>query len=229
MRIVSWNCNGAFRKKFSDIEKFNSDIYVIQECEDPSATKDEEYKKFANNYIWAGFNKNRGLGIFAKDTIKLKDNNWKAYGLEWFISCTINDCLTLLGVWASGNYIEDIYVYLEIYKEKLKNANNILIGGDFNSNKCWDKEHKRRNHSAVVKQLEEQKLYSCYHFKENEIEGQESRATFYMYKKKEKPYHIDYFFYNKEKVNHLEIGNFEDWISLSDHMPIVLEIADCKI
>lgn len=225
MRIVSWNCRGAFSEKFRFIEeKYNSDIYIIQECENPLEDKSKEYKKFANNYIWAGFNKNRGLGIFAKDTIKLKDNNWETYGLEWFISCTINDCLTLLGVWASGNYIEDIYVYLQIYKEKLKNANNILIGGDFNSNKCWDKRHKRRNYSAVVKQLEEQKLYSCYHFKENEIEGQESRATFYMHKKKEKPYHIDYFFYSKEKVKSIEIGNFEDWKSLSDHMPIVLDI-----
>ena len=63
-RVVSWNCNGAFRRKYSAIQELNADIYVIQECENPPTTKDEEYKKFANNYIWVGY-KNKGLGIFA--------------------------------------------------------------------------------------------------------------------------------------------------------------------
>ena len=36
MKIISWNCNGAFRKKFSKILDFDADIHVIQECEDPA-------------------------------------------------------------------------------------------------------------------------------------------------------------------------------------------------
>ncbi|MBZ9607290.1 hypothetical protein G9F73_005550 [Clostridium estertheticum] len=35
-------------------------IYVIQECENPATTVDEEYKKFASNYLWVGY-KNKGL------------------------------------------------------------------------------------------------------------------------------------------------------------------------
>ncbi|WP_139209521.1 hypothetical protein [Clostridium uliginosum] len=55
---------------------------------------------------------------------------------------------------------------MQIHKEKLKRTNNLLIGGDFNSNSCWDKKHKRRTHSAVVKQLGDIGLSSCYHDKE---------------------------------------------------------------
>lgn len=192
---------------------------MIQECEDPAITEDEEYKKFASNYLWVGY-KNKGLGIFAKDTIILKDNQWKTYGLEWFISCTVNDEFSLLGVWGCGNYIKDIYVYLELHIEKLK---GMLICGDFNSNSCWDRKHKRRSHSAVVNGLENLGLYSCYHLKENEVQGEEKKPTFFLYSTKENPCHIDYFFCEKEKVNGLEIGEFEDWIRLSDHMPVILD------
>jgi exonuclease III len=34
MKITTWNCNGAFRKKYHLLEDFGADILVIQECED---------------------------------------------------------------------------------------------------------------------------------------------------------------------------------------------------
>ena len=36
MKIISWNCNGKFREKFSAILEEDADIYVIQECENPA-------------------------------------------------------------------------------------------------------------------------------------------------------------------------------------------------
>ncbi|MCB2358690.1 hypothetical protein [Clostridium estertheticum] len=80
----------------------------------------------------------------------------EAYGLEWFISCAVKDEFSLLGVWGGDSYIKDIDAYLQIYNEKLK---DMLICGDFNSNSCWYKKNKRRNHSAVVNGLENLGLY----------------------------------------------------------------------
>lgn len=74
MRIVSWNCEMALWKKYEAIQnEFDADIYVIPECANPAKSKSENYKEFAKNYIWIGENKNKGLGIFAKnEDIKLK-------------------------------------------------------------------------------------------------------------------------------------------------------------
>ena len=67
MTIVSWNCNGGFWEKFDAISKLEADIYVICECGNPAKSESAEYKEFAKNYLWIGENKDRGLGIFAKD------------------------------------------------------------------------------------------------------------------------------------------------------------------
>ena len=98
MKIVSWNCNCRFREKFKEIIKCAADIYVIQECEDPSRTLNEEYKKFAVNYIWIGENKNKGLGIFANSNTKLEKNNWPTYCLRHFCSVRLNDKFNLVAV-----------------------------------------------------------------------------------------------------------------------------------
>lgn len=72
MKIVSWNCNGALRKKRGIVAALDADVYIIQECEDPSRCDDHEYKAWAENFLWVGNNKSRGLGVFAKRDIPLE-------------------------------------------------------------------------------------------------------------------------------------------------------------
>ena len=35
MKLLTWNCAGAFRKKTDQLVRFNPDLAVIQECERP--------------------------------------------------------------------------------------------------------------------------------------------------------------------------------------------------
>ena len=39
MRIITWNCNGKFHESFKEIIKEKADVYVIQECGNPSESK----------------------------------------------------------------------------------------------------------------------------------------------------------------------------------------------
>ena len=36
MNIITWNCNGALRKKIEQVDSLGADILVVQECEDPA-------------------------------------------------------------------------------------------------------------------------------------------------------------------------------------------------
>ncbi len=222
MKIVSWNCNGKFLKKFKNVVKLNADIYVIQECENPTNFKNTNYFSFASNYIWIGDNKNKGLGIFAKDNIELKMNNWEPYCLRNFISVNINSSFDLVGVWACDPYIEEYYIYQCIHINKYNNKTIII--GDLNSNKIWDKQHKKRNHTNVVKILEKKGLISAYHYFYNENQGEEKQKTFYLYRHLDKGYHIDHCFIHKERIKNYKVLDYKKWLIYSDHIPIMLEI-----
>ena len=96
----------------------------------------------------------------------------------------------------------------------------MVIGGDLNSNIRWD---RWWNHSDVVKELEEIDIKSLYHNVTNEKQGKESNPTFFLQRKLEKPYHIDYIFISVSLINvetTINIGKVKKWLEFSDHLPI---------
>jgi exonuclease III len=233
MKIVSWNCNGAFRNKFQNLIEIDADIYVIQECENPVSSKNNEYKTWAINHLWIGDNDHKGLGIFANESVNLKRLDWsniyEDHSVKYFLPCTVNNTFQLLGVWAHSNnspnfgYIGQMWKYLQINKNMFE---KIVIAGDFNSNSIWDEWDRWWNHSDVVKELNEQGIRSLYHEFNNEEQGKESISTFYLQKKLEKPYHIDYFFASRNLINNFQeyiVEDFKNWKSISDHVPIILK------
>jgi exonuclease III len=221
MKIVSWNCRGKFREKYPCLKEFNADIYVVQECEDPNEYS-QIAEEFCSNYFWCGENKSKGLGIFVNPNLKAKQNNWETYCLRNFISVRINDDFDLIGVWACKPYIEEYYIYQSINISKY-NEKTVIIG-DFNSNTIWDKDHGKRNHSEVIKELDLLGLISAYHYVTGEKNGQETKKTFHLYKHLDKSYHIDHCFVNKDRICHYTIGNVDKWLKHSDHMPIEIEL-----
>lgn len=236
MKIVTWNCNGALRNKFEHLSELNADIYIIQECENPALAKHQHYQSWSENYLWKGDNKNKGLGIFAKKEIKLEALNWssiyKDHEVKHFLPCTVNNQFQLLAIWTSQNkspnfgYIGQLWKYLEINKSKFS---NIILAGDFNSNKIWDEWDRWWNHSDVVNDLAKLNISSLYHNYYQEEQGKETRPTFFLQRNQLKPYHIDYIFASNSIVKNLtkiEIAEKEKWLNYSDHLPVICEISD---
>ena len=65
MKIITWNCNMAFRKKWSKILDYNPDILVIQECENPDKLQLDKLFPKPYQHIWYGDNPNKGIGFFS--------------------------------------------------------------------------------------------------------------------------------------------------------------------
>ena len=231
MRIVSWNCNGALRKKLDILLELKADIYLIQECEDPTRATDPAYKQWSKGSLWVGSNKNKGLGAFSSH-MRLAALDWSRSQLELFIPFTANEQLMILGVWTrqanSPNfcYIGQLWKYLQAHGPNIQRHNAIVLG-DFNSNACWDEWDRWWNHTDVVRNLCEIGLESVYHFRNGESQGKETQPTFFMNRKLEKPYHIDYAFASADIIQSsgISIGRPEDWLEFSDHMPVILDVT----
>ncbi len=235
MKIVTWNCNGALRNKFERLLEFGADVYVVQECEDPSQTKSGKYTDWAENYLWTGDRGHKGLGIFAGREIRMERLAWSNVHddktVKHFLPCRINETFDLLGVWAHQNdssrfaYIGQLWKYLQTNRQQLGNT---ILAGDFNGNPIWDRKKWWWNYSDVVRELREIGIESIYHQFTGDVPGKEQQPTLFLLKSKFRPYHIDYLFAPKAYADRLldvQVGKYEDWITLSDHMPVVGEFG----
>ncbi|RYY67773.1 MAG: endonuclease/exonuclease/phosphatase family protein [Chitinophagaceae bacterium] len=240
MKVITWNCNMAFRKKAAVILAYEPDILIVPECEHPDNLVFDEGVKKPRQVLWFGNNRHKGLAIFSYSdfTFKLKRNHNAALRMIVPIAVKGGDLdFTLYAVWANnphdpdGQYVEQVWKAVQHYNKKLGNKQTMLAG-DFNSNTIWDKKNRAGNHSNVVKALDEKDIHSCYHFHHQQIQGKEEHPTFYLYRHQDKPYHIDYCFASRDlidKIASVEIGEFSFWKQYSDHVPVMVTYNSRKI
>ena len=226
----------AFRKKAAVILFHKPDILVVPECEHPDKLIFNGSAQRPNDLLWFGNNKNKGLAVFSYSEFKLKVLDIHNENLRMIIPIEVtrpNFQFILFAVWAynpydlDGRYIEQVRKAVDCYGD-LMSSNQSIIIGDFNSNTIWDKKHRASNHSAVVKLLEAKGILSLYHLHHKQVQGKELHPTYYMYRHKTRPYHIDYCFASSEFIRKLvsvEVGDFDFWKSHSDHVPLIVEFT----
>lgn len=227
IKILTWNCNGALRRKWSALDEFDADLLIVQECEDPALAKDSAYLNWAGHYLWTGPIKNKGIGVFARHGLSLTPVLLEIHPLQLFLPCRVNNDWPLLATWTmQGNspafgYIGQLWKFMQAHSDFLDHPRAVLTG-DLNSNASWDKRDRWWNHSDVVNDLGKLGLVSAYHRHFEEDQGQETRKTFFLQRNPTKGYHIDYVFAAPGWGQaSLSVGQQDPWLNLSDHMPVV--------
>jgi exonuclease III len=237
MKIITWNCNMAFRKKANLLLSYGPDILVIPECEHPDKLVFPAQPFEPNEILWFGKNRNKGLAIISFGdfhfTMQVKHNR----KLQHIVPIGVRSGgieFNLFAIWANnpadpdGQYVEQVWKALHYYKSLMKSTNTILAG-DFNSNTIWDRKRRAGNHSNVVKFLAEKGIHSTYHLYHKQEQGLEQHPTLYMYRHRDKSYHIDYCFASSDfttKLLSVEIGDYGFWTKYSDHVPLIVEFSN---
>ncbi len=223
----------AFRNKADFILTQKPDILIIPECEHPDKLLFKAGTKKPTDTLWFGTNQNKGLAIFSYCDFRFKVLDEHNQDLQMIIPISVTGGeldFNLFAIWANnpndpdGQYVEQIWKAIHHYDHLLTNKQTVLAG-DFNSNTIWDRKYRAGNHSNVVKYLEEKSIYSSYHLYHNQTQGMEQHPTLYLYRHKDKPYHIDYCFISSDLVDKLqsvEIGDYDFWKQYSDHVPVIV-------
>jgi len=237
MKIITWNCNMAFRLKAGVILKHKPDILVVPECEHPDKLQFSKEAFEPHDILWFGNNQHKGLGIFSYSDYRFKIRKTYNPSLQTIIPVAVHGGqfdFTLYAIWAwnpndpDGKYVEQIWKALHHYEKHLQRE-PVILAGDFNSNTIWDKKYRLGNHSHVVQKLEEKKIFSTYHLYHQQEQGKEKHPTLYMYRHKDKPYHIDYCFASAglaERVKSVEVGKHRFWSRYSDHVPVMVTFQE---
>ena len=183
--------------------------------------------------LWTGRNPQNGLAVVPGDGYEVGLGP-VARGAPWSIVPLVLSRpveLHLLMVWTrqEHDYVRGLDRALSRYARFLRGAPSVVLG-DFNANAIWDNARRPTDFSRVASRLKDQfGLVSAYHARSGEAFGSESEATHYFWRRRTRPFHIDYCFVPQHWVPGLRSVAILDrppWDALSDHRPLVIDYDD---
>ncbi len=236
MKLVTWNCQGAFRKKFARIARGAPDVAVIQECEHPDRLKWQGAQPPPTSQIWFGSNANRGVGIFSWTNLEFAPAEDYDPSIQYCVPVRVSggSSFNLLAVWAMQHadprlsYIAQVNLAIITYRNFIETGDTVLLG-DLNSNQQQGSLGRLGSHDWVVRGLSDLDLVSAYHYFHRQVQGQESQSTFFMNRNLARPFHLDYVFIPRRWLKSLDkvwVGNPQIWLRYSDHCPVYVETKE---
>jgi len=184
---------------------------------------------------WTGEHTFSGLGVFARPEMDaaLVDDLWDPTR-EWFLPIRVTSLgLDLLASWAMHHRGHEdrpkqgrIHATMEHYRGFLSTGRALVIG-DLNDNVIWDQK-RFPSYERLTALLAEMGLVNLYYERTGEAPGAEAQGSLYFYRHRDKPYLIDHAFLSAEwldRVRSFEVGAAPDWLDVSDHTPLVLDLV----
>ena len=136
MKLITWNCQGAFRKKVEVILNELPDILVIQECEHTDKLEFSSKATAPTSYLWFGDNNNKGLGIFSYSNYKFRVFENYNPDFKTIVPISVSGGkfdFTIFAIWANNpherrsRYIEQVWKAINYYEKILRNFSSLII------------------------------------------------------------------------------------------------------
>lgn len=228
IRVVGWNCNGGLAGvKAERLAGLRPDIAIVSEC-----AADADVAGLVR-VGWTGAHPRKGLAVFARADLQPSvDPSWDP-ARQWFLPVHVGALdVDVLGVWAMNHRGGEgaprwrTRRALDHYGQLLARRRAIVIG-DFNDNLRWDRPAYPA-FAGTLNQLAAQAYVSLYHARSGEDHGAESGVSLYWRRKVTDPYLVDHAFVPRAwlgGVERFEVGAADDWLTYSDHMPLIIDLA----
>lgn len=235
MRIVTWNCKGAFHRKHDFTAGLHPDVLVVPECEKLSAITHQLGSRPVQSFEWFGINPRKGLAVlsYGEYTLTVHPGYNADSEFRWIVPICVSGpvSFTLFAVWTlplgdqDGRYVRPLFDAFEFYKPLIDNS-EVVWAGDFNSSYVFDTPSRKYKFRDFVALLERHGLQSLYHQQGEREHGKEVDKTFYLYHHAHRGYHIDYVFATAGLYRHgfgVSVGSHLDWSKRSDHSPLTVD------
>jgi len=227
MRITTWNCNGGFTRKTGAVTALTPDILVVPECGETATAQPDLGQASPTGFEWVGQIPTKGLGVFSFGEYSISRCPFYNPDHRFVLPLEVSGPMSflLLAVWtlpdAGRSYVRPLVDAWKEYEPHFS-GREVLMAGDFNASVAFP--GKPEHHfSAFLNLAGGREIHSLYHERSGEDHGKEIAPTFFMHRKKEKPFHIDYMFASpgmRSRLQAFEVGSHEVWRDLSDHVPI---------
>ena len=237
MRLVSWNCTGAFHKKAPHLLALEPDVAIVPECAAPEVISRKVASFSPTSSHWMGESGRKGLAVFTFGLYRARvHQSWDDKLLRVLpVEVDGPESFNLLAIWAyhppkrtrPNDYVGPTIQALSHYRGFLEARDSVVVG-DFNNHIRWDRPGKPNNHSNAVATLKDSfGLVSAYHSLARCEHGAEPDPTHWWQWREDQPYHIDYCFIPQawlSRVESFSVGKAADWLSVSDHAPLSLHL-----
>ena len=236
MRLITWNCKGAFHRKHDFVAELNPDVLIVPECEKLSEVSRPFGSTPARTIEWFGSNPRKGLAVIAYGDYSFELHPSYDPRHRWIVPLSVSGPISfvLLAVWTlplgnqSGRYVRPLFEAYECYKA-LMDSSEVIWAGDFNANFTFDRPAREYKFRDFVTLLSQRGFHSVYHLQHECENGKEPDETFYLYHHADKGHHIDYVFATDRFHLHgfeVSIGSHADWSKRSDHTPLICEFYE---
>src|SRR6185312_11762683 len=201
MRLITWNCKGAFARKHASIVSLKPDVLVLPEAARMTGLEHVLGASPVNSVEWAGDNPLKGLAVISYGEYSLRVHEAYDPRLRWILPLDVDGPIpfTLIAVWAMPDedtgrlYARCLFDACDTYRTLLESP-RVVLAGDFNNNMSFDTPRHPLKFATLLSTLDSFGLRSLYHLDRGCIHGAEPDPTFFLYHRADKQHHIDFVF-----------------------------------